>query len=84
MSELEENMSAVVLWIRCTFVVLCIYAGAVLISTCQMLRQWLSLKPLQPLQPLKPLKPLKPSATVDTDDVASAQAAVQGKLPGSA
>jgi len=45
MSELEENMSAVVLWIRCTFVVLCIYAGALLIAGCQALHQWLSLKP---------------------------------------
>lgn len=44
MSDLEENLSAVVLWIRCTFVVLCIYAGAMLIAACQILRQWLSLK----------------------------------------
>lgn len=44
MSELEENLSALVLWIRCTFVVLCIYAGALLIAGCQVLGQWLSLK----------------------------------------
>lgn len=71
MSELEENLSTVVLWIRCTFVVLCIYGAALLIAGCQVLRQWLSLKPAS-------------ASRQDVTAAPAAPAAAQGKLPGSA
>lgn len=68
MSELEENLSAVTLWIRCTFIVLCIYGGAMLFAGCQMLKQWLSQK----------------SPAADVRETPPATAAAPGKLPGSA
>jgi hypothetical protein len=72
MSELEENMSAVVLWIRCTFIVLCIYAGAMLYAGGQMLRQWLSHE-------------APPASARETGSAAvSAPVAAPGKVPGNA
>lgn len=68
MSELEENLSAVALWIRCTFIVLCIYGGALLFAGCQMLKQWLS----------------RESADAGVREAPPATAAAPGKLPGSA
>lgn len=71
MSELEENLSAVVLWMRCTVIVLCIYGGALLYTGCQMLRQWL-------------LREAPDTATRAAPAAAATPAAAQGKLPGSA
>ncbi|MEC4722554.1 hypothetical protein RY831_25640 [Noviherbaspirillum sp. CPCC 100848] len=68
MSDLEENLSVVVLWIRCTFIVLCIYGGAMLLAGCQMLKQWLS----------------RESPADGVREAPPATAATPGKLPGSA
>lgn len=68
MSELEENLSTVVLWIRCTFIVLCIYGGAVLYAGWQMLRKWL----------------LHESPAASVRETPTAPASAPGKLPGSA